>query len=548
MRHHEAASDEDCGLALRILRLTRRRWAEFTFVGLVSFALGAVGCTSSSSDGGSSSGGEASTATGVSGAATANGGSAPTDDGNAASGAGSSNVAGAVGAECQHLSVRTNGYAFELKLTNTSEFYKVDFPASLMPHCVDQLGADGKSVAPDTLQTKCEASYLFKRDASAPPPAAVTESFVVLIPYVPADGFDITLAKGGKGRTDYELRGLDGSLWVTFDSTQKTVHIAREMLTPGGLGTRLPATPNVGPKRGAYLFPWYGSPTGPAGHWVHWDPNAPTLYTPTKGRYDSADRAVIAQQMQEAKSAGLDLFVVSYWDNEAPPLATYLDAAATAGLELSAMLETSTRRTGSPRESVVAQLTELRDNYASHPAWLKAGGKPIVFIYSRVSEEIEADKVGATAWDDWTWVAEQLAPNVPLVMFPLGGQWSARGAALFGGAFAFAANSGGGSYYTGSHGDDWSWMWTARQAGALVAIPILPSIGRLRTSADAPNYQNQWHAARSVMPDMIIVNSWNEYHESTIIEPTTLFGTEYLELTRTESELSCRGELGTLRQ
>jgi hypothetical protein len=42
------------------------------------------------------------------------------------------------------------------------------------------------------------------------------------------------------------------------------------------------------------------------------------------------------------------------------------------------------------------------------------------------------------------------------------------------------------------------------------------------------------------------VNSWNEYHESTIIEPTTAFGTQYLELTKQEGDLFCAGEIGTL--
>lgn len=43
-------------------------------------------------------------------------------------------------------------------------------------------------------------------------------------------------------------------------------------------------------------------------------------------------------------------------------------------------------------------------------------------------------------------------------------------------------------------------------------------------------------------------DSWNEYHESTIIEPTTAFGTQYLELTKHEGDLFCAGELGSLIQ
>jgi hypothetical protein len=507
-----------------------------------SGASGGRGGSSGAGTGGvSASGGTGGTsATGGSGGsgASGTGGSGAGSDGGPDGGGGTSG--------CRQLTFRNDGYAFELRIVNTSEFYKVDFPPELMDHCVAQRGISA-TTDPELLETKCEASYLFKKDATTAPASPVTESFDILIPFVPAEGFDITIARGGSGSTEYEIRGLDGATWLSFDSTQTRVHVAREQLTPGGLAARLPAHPPVGPKRGAYMFPWYGSPTGPTGRWVHWNPDEPTLYAPSKGLYDSYDVAVIEQQMTEARSAGIDLFVVSYWDTEDPPLQAYLDAGAAAGIEISAMLETATRSANSPRESVLGQLTAL-NAFRSHPAWLKADNKPIVFVYDRVSSDIDAAPVGATGWDDWLWISEQMGENTPVIMFPIQSQWSTRGAELFGGAYAFAANSGGGSYFNGSHGDDWAWAWEARQAGALLAIPILPSIGRLREAADVPNYRNQWHAARSVMPDMIIVNSWNEYHESTIIEPTTAFGNEYLELTKQEGDLYCAGELGTLIQ
>jgi hypothetical protein len=450
-------------------------------------------------------------------------------------------------AGCRWLSLRGDAYAFELRITTTANFYKVDFPQSSMLHCVGQR-SNGASVEPAAMATACEAHYFYKKQAGTAPADTLTESYDVVIPFVPEGGMDLVIAAGSKGSTTYEIRGLDGALWASFTSAQRTFHLAREQMVPGGLANRLPAWPRVGPKRGAYMFPWYGTPTGPSKRWVHWEPDAPTLYKPSKGLYDSADPAVIAQQMAEARSAGLDLFVVSYWDNEDPPLDEYLRTGQAAGIEISAMLETSTRGKGTCRQNVLDQLTLIRERYGSHPAWLKANGSPIVFVYDRVTSEIDAQPVGATGWDDWRWLASQLRPDVPVLMFPLGSQWAKAGAALFGGGFAFAANSGGDSYYTGAHGDDWTWAWTAREQGALLAIPILPSIGRLRSDADAPNYRNQWHAARAVMPDMIIVNSWNEYHESTIIEPTTAFGTQYLQLTADEAGKFCRGELGTLLQ
>src|SRR5688572_29349819 len=41
-------------------------------------------------------------------------------------------------AGCRHLTFRDDAYAFELVIVNSSEFYKVDFPPSLMHHCVAQ--------------------------------------------------------------------------------------------------------------------------------------------------------------------------------------------------------------------------------------------------------------------------------------------------------------------------------------------------------------------------------------------------------------------------
>jgi hypothetical protein len=508
-------------------------------------ALGSAGSASPSGGAaGSGAGGASGTGTGGTSGTGTGGTSGPGDGGPNIDG-----TAGSAGgpSSCRHLSFRDDAYAFELRIVNTSEFYKLDFPPALMDHCIAQRGTGG-TTDPNALQTKCEASYLFKKDASTAPASAVTESFDILIPFIPPEGFDITIARGGRGSTQYEIRGLDGTTWLAFDSTQRTVHVAREALKPGGLALRLPATPAVGPKRGAYMFPWYGTPTGPTGRWQHWNPDEPTLYAPAKGAYDSRDKAVIATQMAEARSAGLDLFVVSYWDTENPPLLDYLDAADQVGIEISAMLETATRSASSPRQSTLDQLNLLVDRYGAHRAWLKANGKPIVFVYDRVSTEIDDAPVGTTGWDDWQWIQSQMGAKTPVLMFPVQSQWSEAGARLFGGLFAFAANSGGGSYFNGSHGDDWAWAWEARQAGALLAIPILPSIGRLRQASDEPNYSNQWHAARSVMPDMIIVNSWNEYHESTIIEPTTGFGTQYLELTKREGDLYCAGEIGALRQ
>ncbi len=150
-----------------------------------------------------------------------------------------------------------------------------------------------------------------------------------------------------------------------------------------------------------------------------------------------------------------------------------------------------------------------------------------------------------TGWDDWLWVKDRL-PRELILMYPVTVDTPPDRVATLGGGFVFAANSGGGSTWTGSHEEDWRWTWITYQGGGLSALPILPSFLEERLPEHEPNYRNQWRAARNSMPDMIIVNSWNEYHESTIIEPTEQFGTRYLEITAEEAAKMCAAELGDL--
>jgi hypothetical protein len=46
-------------------------------------------------------------------------------------------------------------------------------------------------------------------------------------------------------------------------------------------------------------------------------------------------------------------------------------------------------------------------------------------------------------------------------------------------------------------------------------------------------YRRQWEKALDGRPDLVLINTWNEWAEGTIIEPTVEFGYKYLELTLT---------------
>jgi hypothetical protein len=52
---------------------------------------------------------------------------------------------------------------------------------------------------------------------------------------------------------------------------------------------------------------------------------------------------------------------------------------------------------------------------------------------------------------------------------------------------------------------------------------------------DGALYRRQWEVALTGEPDMVMINTWNEWAEGTVIEPTVEFGYKYLELTLTYS-------------
>jgi hypothetical protein len=49
---------------------------------------------------------------------------------------------------------------------------------------------------------------------------------------------------------------------------------------------------------------------------------------------------------------------------------------------------------------------------------------------------------------------------------------------------------------------------------------------------DGATLRSSWEAATATVPDAIGVISWNEFSENTHIEPSTAFGTRYLDVLR----------------
>ncbi|HKN45799.1 MAG TPA: hypothetical protein VJW23_17935, partial [Propionibacteriaceae bacterium] len=131
------------------------------------------------------------------------------------------------------------------------------------------------------------------------------------------------------------------------------------------------------PVRAAFYYPWF--PEGE--HWA-------THYMPSLGKYDSSDSRVLATHVAQARYAGLNAFISSYWGGGTPTarrLPLLLDAAGRQGFHVAAYYEPESLPSP-PSDSLLRQDFDLLYELTAQPAWLRVAGKPVLFVYNIGSE------------------------------------------------------------------------------------------------------------------------------------------------------------------
>ena len=135
-----------------------------------------------------------------------------------------------------------------------------------------------------------------------------------------------------------------------------------------------PPSTEVGwPVRAAFYYPWFPE----SEHWA-------TRYTPSFGKYDSSNPRLLATHVAQARYAGLDAFIASYWGQGTPTarrLPLLLDAAARQGFHVAAYYEPESLPTP-PSSAALREDFDSLHQRAAHPAWLRVSGKPVLFVYN----------------------------------------------------------------------------------------------------------------------------------------------------------------------
>jgi hypothetical protein len=264
--------------------------------------------------------------------------------------------------------------------------------------------------------------------------------------------------------------------------------------------------------------------------------------------YNSDDPETIARQVRQALSAGIDGFTAQWatpGDRTDRNFANVLAKSQGTGFQSTVVFLRHIwpgANTGNTIEAIRYLLTQ----YAGHPNFLKLNGRPVIFFTDVYRVPRSGGSSPQAAWaniraqvdpnHNAVWIAEGLDPSF-LSVFD--GLWvykvtHASSPNDYGKAPRWASRVRAMENQTGQSK---LWVgtvmpgWNDLRAGCRPDVRV-PSAPYARDRAGGDFYRATYNAAASSNPDLLWVNSFNEWVEGTYVEPGQAYGDAYLNLTR----------------
>jgi len=309
----------------------------------------------------------------------------------------------------------------------------------------------------------------------------------------------------------YWLFAADGGVFAFGDApflgSTGAIHLTRPVV-----GARAPGAAH-GTGVAIFFYPWYAS-VPHDGYWRHWDEGGytPPLsigsdYYPLRGAYSSLDPAVLGSQMGDIASAGIDEAVVSWWGQgsfEDQALPAVVAAAKAHGVQIGVQIEPYPNRTAASVLSDYQYLANL--------------GIADIWVYMAdlmPASALAADNDAANA------LGVRTMGESGDVGFVKGGgfaQWAWT--AHFRGVYLYDAIN--------YNAPDFPAFCAAARIYGLVCAPVAaPGFSAVRAEGvsygmsrqNGYTYDDRWMGDLGARPDLVVITSYNEWHEGTQIEP-----------------------------
>ena len=276
----------------------------------------------------------------------------------------------------------------------------------------------------------------------------------------------------------------------------------------------------------AFYYPWYYANSWSSGQ----------LQDRPAKPYSSDDAGAIARHIDEAQAAGIDGFISSWWGPghyTDKNLKLLLEAARARNFAVTIYFETLRSGGGRDRDEIYRWLSYFIGEYRGHPALMKVSGKPLIVVWA-------SEAVPLATWEE---VFGALRAQ-GLDAFYLAMGRNTANLEVFDGlheygvftipdlASAMKLASRATRYYPLLEERPRPRLWASTVQPGYDERLIPGRQGKYQDRQDGAFYRSTWEAALESDPDWVFITTWNEWWEHTHIEPSELYGDQYLRLTR----------------
>ena len=259
------------------------------------------------------------------------------------------------------------------------------------------------------------------------------------------------------------------------------------------------------PIRAAFMYPWF--PTA----WSRGSQVPFSHFEPVGGQYDSADPAVIDRQISQASVAGLEAFITPWWGPD------HFSASATRAV-IDQIPDSSNpafrvavhyQREGlsDPEATAIRDDLETLEELFAEPGYLRVDNKPVVFVWA------DADD-GAAMASRWSDAVELYGGDVYVVL------------KIFSGYEAVADQP-----------DSWHQFGAANNYSEKLPYSVTVSPGFWHGDDTSPLLEHDPDRFRRDVQSMAasgaqwqLITTWNDWGQGSMLEPSTEFGTTYLDI------------------